>query len=40
MDNFPFPFYIVIQQLDGLSETLAEALKQWFELVRNQSSGR
>lgn len=36
MDNFPFPYYVAIEQLEGLSETLSDALKQWLEMVRNQ----
>lgn len=37
MDSFPFPYYIVIQQVEGLSDVLSEALKQWFEMIRHQS---
>lgn len=33
LDNFPFPFYTAIQELDVLPELLSDALKQWFEAV-------
>jgi len=31
IDNFPFPFYIVIRDLATLPDVLATALRQWFE---------
>ncbi|XP_030054953.1 midasin [Microcaecilia unicolor] len=33
MDEFPFPFYIVLRDVNALPETLSDALRQWFELV-------
>ncbi|XP_076652583.1 midasin [Halictus rubicundus] len=33
MDNFPFPFYIVLRDLDTLPVVLSDALRQWFEIV-------
>lgn len=33
MDNFPFPYYVAIQNTDTLPEVLSDALKQWFELI-------
>uniref|UniRef100_T1J0I3 Midasin n=1 Tax=Strigamia maritima TaxID=126957 RepID=T1J0I3_STRMM len=33
MDDFPFPFYIVLQELTSLPAVLSDALRQWFELV-------
>lgn len=32
MDNFPFPFYIVLQDIAALPRTLADLMRQWFEL--------
>jgi midasin (ATPase involved in ribosome maturation) len=40
LDNFPFNYYLAIQNLERLPEVLAEALKQWFELVRIQLDDR
>ena len=37
-DDFPFPYYVAINKLDALPDVLAEALKQWFELVKLQTS--
>lgn len=34
LENFPFPYYVVIQQMESLPEVLSGALKQWFEMVR------
>ena len=38
-DDFPFPYYVAIQHLEILPDVLADALKQWFELVRMQLAG-
>ena len=34
LDDFPFPYYVAIQQIDALPEVLSGVLKQWFELIR------
>lgn len=33
MENFPFPFYIVLKDRNALPNVLSEALRQWFEVV-------
>ncbi|XP_063299642.1 midasin [Pelobates fuscus] len=33
MDQFPFPFYIILRDVNALPETLSDALRQWFEMV-------
>ena len=33
MDQFPFPFYIILRDINALPATLSDALRQWFELV-------
>jgi midasin (ATPase involved in ribosome maturation) len=33
MDNFPFPFYVILRDIDALPSVLGDALRQWFELV-------
>uniref|UniRef100_A0A3B4AV04 Midasin n=1 Tax=Periophthalmus magnuspinnatus TaxID=409849 RepID=A0A3B4AV04_9GOBI len=33
MEEFPFPFYVVLRDVNVLPETLSDALRQWFELV-------
>ncbi|XP_003200751.2 midasin [Danio rerio] len=33
MEEFPFPFYVILRNVNGLPETLSDALRQWFELV-------
>lgn len=42
-DDFPFPYYVAIQEVGKLPDVLADALKQWFELIKlqlnNQASG-
>ena len=35
MDDFPFPFYVVLRDIHTLPDTLASALRQWFELTKN-----
>jgi midasin len=33
MENFPFPFYVVLREINTLPIIMIEALKQWFEMV-------
>nr|CAB3263714.1 midasin [Phallusia mammillata] len=37
MEDFPFPFYVVIRDVNALPDTLSEALRQWFELVTSST---
>lgn len=37
-DDFPFPYYVALQKVEALPDVLSDALKQWFELVRLQTS--
>ena len=32
IDSFPFPYYIVLQNVAALPRTLAELLQQWIQL--------
>lgn len=32
MDSFPFPFYIVLREISSLPQTLANLLRQWFQM--------
>ena len=33
LEMFPFPFYIVLRDIQSLPETVSNALRQWFEFV-------
>ena len=33
LEQFPFPFYILLRDVNGLPDALSDALRQWFELV-------
>ncbi|KAJ9598091.1 hypothetical protein L9F63_026805 [Diploptera punctata] len=35
LDNFPFPFYLILRDINALPTVLSDALRQWFELVTN-----
>ncbi|MCL7041050.1 hypothetical protein MKW94_021075 [Papaver nudicaule] len=35
LDLFPFPFYLVLQNMAALPSTLADLIRQWFELTQN-----
>lgn len=40
IDDYPFPYYMVLQDMHSLPEVLGDALKQWFEMMsQNQSQG-
>jgi midasin len=32
LEEFPFPFYIIVKKVSTLPEVLADAMRQWFEL--------
>jgi midasin len=34
LDSFPFPYYILLQDIESLPRTLADLLRQWFELTQ------
>lgn len=33
MDQFPFPFYMILRDINSLPGVLSDALRQWFEVV-------
>ena len=33
MGEFPFPFYVILRDINSLPQVLSDALRQWFELV-------
>ncbi|KAG7014001.1 Midasin [Cucurbita argyrosperma subsp. argyrosperma] len=35
MDSFPFPYYIILRNIEALPRTLGDLLRQWFELMQN-----
>jgi midasin len=38
IDDYPFPYYMILQDMNTLPEVLGDALKQWFEMmVQNKS---
>ncbi|KOM26933.1 hypothetical protein LR48_Vigan346s001500 [Vigna angularis] len=37
MDSFPFPYYIVLRNIEALPRTLANLLRQWMELMQHSS---
>ena len=34
LDDFPFPYYVVLQHIEQMPEVIADALRQWFEMIR------
>ncbi|KAL1551716.1 midasin-like isoform X1 [Salvia divinorum] len=34
IDTFPFPYYVVLKNIEALPRTLADLLRQWFELMQ------
>ncbi|KAF4522966.1 hypothetical protein B566_EDAN009556, partial [Ephemera danica] len=35
LDNFPFPYYLILRDVESLPTVLSDALRQWFELTAN-----
>jgi len=38
IDDYPFPYYMILQDMNTLPEVLGDALKQWFEMMRQNQS--
>lgn len=36
MNQFPFPYYVIVRDLNQLPLVLSEGLRQWFELVNSE----
>ncbi|XP_051115352.1 midasin [Andrographis paniculata] len=34
LDSFPFPYYVVLKNIEALPRTLGDLLRQWFELMQ------
>lgn len=37
MDSFPFPYYVMLKNIEALPRTLADLLRQWFELMQSSN---
>ena len=37
LDDFPFPYYLVLRQIEQLPQVLSDALRQWFEVLATQA---
>jgi midasin len=33
LDDFPFPYYLVVKDLQTLPQVVADAMRQWFEMI-------
>ena len=33
MEDYPFPYYIILEDMQNLPEVLGDALRQWFEMI-------
>jgi midasin len=33
MEDYPFPYYVVVEDMQSLPEVLGDALRQWFEML-------
>jgi midasin len=33
IDDYPFPYYIILHDMQSLPEVLGDALRQWFEML-------
>ncbi|TIA99817.1 hypothetical protein E3P84_02013 [Wallemia ichthyophaga] len=38
MDTFPFPYYVVVRNIDNLPDILSSTLRQWAEALTNSSA--
>jgi midasin (ATPase involved in ribosome maturation) len=40
IEDYPFPYYIILDDMGGLPEVLGDALRQWFEMLTQLQSPR
>ena len=33
IEDYPFPYYIILEDMSALPEVLGDALRQWFEML-------
>lgn len=33
MEDFPFPYYLIVREMERLPEIIADSMRQWFELL-------
>jgi len=33
LEQFPFPFYLILKDIANLPQSLSDSIRQWFELV-------
>ncbi|GBG32276.1 Midasin [Hondaea fermentalgiana] len=36
LDDYPFPLYVILKDMESLPEVLADGLRQWFELLSSR----
>jgi midasin len=36
IEDYPFPYYMVLEDMSSLPEILGDALRQWFEILAQQ----
>ena len=39
LDDYPFPYYLVVRDVQALPATLSDSLRQWFELAARALGG-
>eukprot|EP00957_Ditylum_brightwellii_P121119 9237616-Ditylum_brightwellii.AAC.1 len=40
IEDYPFPYYMILEEMSSLPEVLGDALRQWFEMLAQiQSQG-
>lgn len=39
IDDYPFPYYIILEDMQVLPEVLGDALRQWFEMIARLQDG-
>jgi midasin len=40
IEDYPFPYYIILEDMSTLPEVLGDALRQWFEMLAQVNSSR
>ena len=38
LDDYPFPYYIIVDNAEEVPEVVSDALRQWFQMINAESS--
>ena len=37
LDDYPFPYYIIVDNAEEVPEVISDALRQWFQMINAET---